>query len=347
MSLSILSGLFVGLLFGFVLERGYFCQYSGLADALMLKNYRIVKATIWAILITMVLFHLMSTMGVISLNPKPLFWGANIVGGVIFGLGVVLVGGCAGGTTFKIGTGLISYLLAGIGIAIGGFITAEGFLSPYKTFLQKSTIIMAGKKAVTLDSIFGVNHWIIVSLLVIGFVLILYSLRDKNKQKEEISLKEKLFSRNWGPVVIGLSVGIIEAIAFIASAKSGRNYPIGIVEGYIPAAKIVLAGSFKAVNWMLMLILGIIAGSSIAAVLAKEFRLRLPKTKQIFVMPFGGFLLGVGAVTSGGCNITHVISGIPQLSIGSIISGLAIFGTIYLFIYFKFLRQSNTNISSA
>lgn len=332
------SGFIVGLLFGFVLQRGYFCHLSGFTDALMFKDFRVVKATIWAVLIAMIGFHLMAGLGMITLNPKPFFWAASIIGGAIFGIGMSLVGGCAGGTTFKIGTGLISYLIAGLGIALGGFFTEAGFLKPYQVALQSATKVVVDGANPTLASIFKLNPWIVVIILAVIFILLLVKLREKEGGPEGLSLWQKLFSQRWNPGLVGISVGIIGMIAFITSAASGRNYPLGIVKGYILILKSFLSGDFV-LNWIYMLIPGIILGSAVAALAAGEFRFRLPSLKKVLVMLIGGFLMGVGAVTAAGCNVTHILSGLPQLSIGSLISGTAIFGMSYLIVYFRIIRK--------
>lgn len=348
MSLVVFSGFLVGLLFGFVLERGYFCQFSGFLDAVVFRNLKIVKGTIWAVLVAMVGFHLLAQFGVITLSPKPFFWGANIIGGIVFAIGVFLVGGCAGGTTFKIGTGLVSYLLAGLGIALGGFLTAEGFLKNFKDFLQTATKVTVDKASPTLASILDLNPWIVVIILAALFIWLLIKIKNRKEQvsgvektggQEQPSLLAGVFKRRWGPAATGIAIGLIGMLAFVASAASGRNYPLGIVEGYVVIFKSFLTGNFQLINWMYLLIPGIILGSALSSFLAGEFRLRLPKARQIAPMLIGGILIGVGAVTMAGCNVTHILSGIPQLSIGSLVSSFAIFGTIYLIAYQKFIRK--------
>jgi hypothetical protein len=48
--------------------------------------------------------------------------------------------------------------------------------------------------------------------------------------------------------------------------------------------------------------------------------------------------MGFGAVTSGGCNVTHILSGIPQLSIGSIVAAIAIALGAWVTAYLMFIR---------
>jgi len=58
---------------------------SAFRDIILMKEYTLLKAVALAIVVQMIGFHLMATMGYIQLYPKALYWGAMIVGGFIFG----------------------------------------------------------------------------------------------------------------------------------------------------------------------------------------------------------------------------------------------------------------------
>lgn len=345
MTITTFSGFLIGLLFGFVLERGYFCHFSGFVDATVFKNYRILKATLWTLLFTTVGFHAAAAAGIIQLNPKPLLIVANLAGGVIFGFGMFLVGACMAGTTFKIGAGTIAYFLAAIGIGAGAFFTREGFLKPYYKNIQEMMKIEIAKKSPTLDNVLGANPWIIVIILSIIFIFLLILLKEKNigSRAEKISIWNKIFVNRWSPLFIGISIAITQILAFYASTKAGKKYAISLTEGYslIPKSLVHWDFSNSIVTWGYLLVLGIIAGAVIASLLAGEFKIKMPKTKHLIIMPIGGILMGIGAGVGGGCNVGHLLSGLPQLSIGSIINSIAIFATLYILVYFKFIKNKN------
>ncbi len=90
------------------------------------------------------------------------------------------------------------------------------------------------------------------------------------------------------------------------------------------------------------MIIGIVVGSLVAALIAKEFKFRVPKPLVMVQTFAGGLLMGFGAVTSGGCNIGHLLSGIPQLSLGSILAGISIVLGAWVASYVMFvLPQKN------
>ena len=110
----------VGLAFGFVLQKGRFCVNTGFRDIILMKDFTVFRAYILAVVVAIVGANLIEDIGIFSNNYGQLyrqqfFPVANIVGGYIFGLGIVLAGGCGSGILYRIGEGLIAALVAVLG----------------------------------------------------------------------------------------------------------------------------------------------------------------------------------------------------------------------------------------
>jgi uncharacterized membrane protein YedE/YeeE len=350
-ALEIISGLIVGVLFGFVCQRGRFCMSFGFRDAILKKDYTVVKAVVLGIIVSMLGFHAMASLGIIQLNPKPCFWGANIIGGFMFGIGIALAGGCAVGTTYKVGEGAVGSFVALLGYMILADITSAGALKPVKDYLQKSTIISITNpgpllspkvKSPTLANIVGIHPWIIVIITaIIGIGVLIW--KRGGEGKVEGSLYEKYFKKGWPWWVTGIAIGIVEIIAYPTSAIiGGRNYPLGITGGWSAFLDALIKGDPKILGWETFLVIGVPIGAAIAAGIAGEFKLRAPSPGRLLEQFFGGSLMGVGAVIAGGCNIGHLLSGIPHLGIGSILTGLfIIFGCcVTAYLLREHLRES-------
>lgn len=154
------------------------------------------------------------------------------------------------------------------------------------------------------------------------------------------SLGEAIFKKGWGWLATGIVIGLIGILAFPLSAATGRNYPLGITTGWIGIWKsLVVPGT--PLGWESAEIIGLVLGALIAALIAGEFALRAPEPKVILQTFLGGLLMGFGAVVSSGCNIGHILSGVPQLSIGSIIGGISIILGGWMMAYFLFIRPMN------
>ncbi len=313
---AVITGLFIGLIFGFVLQRGRFCMNSAIRDAILLNDNVLLKTVFVALLVELVGFSIMDMTGAISINPKPLWWGANMIGSFIFGIGMVLAGGCASGITYRFGEGMIGAVTAVIGLAMGGYFTAAGFLTPFKTNLQAATTITgADGKALTLHGLLGLDYTLLALIIFVIAVVVWFFVARSNEEEYEAD-------RGWGWITTGTLIGFIGILAFPLSASAGRNYPLGITSGWINIVQVIfLGGSF---NWLGLMIVGIVFGGLIAALIANEFKIRVPKVGALFQTFGGGLLMGFGAVTAGGCNIGQLLSGIPQLSLGSILAGVFI-----------------------
>ena len=313
---AVITGLFVGILFGFILQRGRFCMNSAFRDAILLKDNVLLKTVFVALLVELVGFSIMDMTGAIAINPKPFWWGANLLGSFVFGIGMVLAGGCASGITYRFGEGMVGAMTAVLGLAVAGYFTAAGFLKPFKANLQAATTIPgADGKALTLHGILGMDYTTLALIIFVIAVVVWFFVSKNNKEECEAD-------PGWGWLNTGILVGIVGILAFPLSAAAGRNYPLGITAGWINIVQGIFLGADF--NWIGMLIVGIVLGGLIASIIAKEFKFRVPSAMTLVQTFVGGLLMGFGAVTSGGCNIGHLLSGIPQLSLGSILAGISI-----------------------
>ncbi len=165
------TGLLVGIAFGFALSRGRFCMNSAFRDILLLKDFTLAKAVGLALLVEMLGFGLMALLGIITLAPKPLLLWANIIGGFVFGIGMVLAGGCASGITYRVGEGMVGAWSAVIGLTVGALLTSMGFLKPVMTALQATKIMTADDKSLTLASILGLPLALMIILSIVLIVV--------------------------------------------------------------------------------------------------------------------------------------------------------------------------------
>jgi len=211
----------------------------------------------------------MDMTGAIAINPKPFWWGANLLGSFVFGIGMVLAGGCASGITYRTGEGMVGAMTAVLGLATAGYFTAAGFLKPFKANLQAATTVSgADGSALTLHGILGMNYTTLALIIFIIAVIAWYIIAKQNKEECEAD-------PGWGWLNTGILVGIVGILAFPLSAAAGRNYPLGITAGWINIVKVIFTG--EAFNWLGLMIVGIIVGGLIAALISKEFKFRMPK----------------------------------------------------------------------
>jgi hypothetical protein len=290
----------------------------------------------------MVGFAIMAMANLIKISPTPFFWGANLVGSFIFGIGMVLAGGCASGITYRVGEGMVGSFSALIGLSAAATVSAMGFLKPIKDSLQSSTKITVGEGAnPTLANVLGLPHAVVAFAVAVIVAVIWFFVARQNREEEEksnVSLGAAIFKKGWGWWPTGIVVGLIGMLAFYLSSLAGRSYPLAITSGWITITKLGLAVPETKMGWDAWLVVGIIIGALVAALIAGEFKFRWPGWATVGQTFVGGLLMGFGAVCSAGCNVTHIISGLPQLGIGSLFGAIAIVLGAWLTAYLIFVR---------
>lgn len=166
MLIKILFGLVTGFLFGYILTRTGITKYPRVMGMLLLKDFKILKFTLTTVTISLILFYVLGDIGLLTLSPKGLDWG-KLVGGLIFGIGMGLLGYCPGTMAARIGEGKKEPILAIFGMAFGIFIYAL-MIKPIKATLL--SVEISGNIAMLL----GINHWFIIIPAALLFLAIIY-----------------------------------------------------------------------------------------------------------------------------------------------------------------------------
>lgn len=316
---NLVSGLIVGFLFGIALQRGRFCFNSAFRDTLLFKDYTIIKAIGVAIAIEMVGFQLLGDLGVVELYPRGLYWGANILGGFMFGVGMVLAGGCISGSTYRTGEGMVGSMLALAGIAIGGALTLNYSLAPIKDAIQIATEIKINGRSPTVPLLFGVSPWLIIVPVFLLFLF--FAQRSYRRESKAKGDPISLLGRGWPWWFGGITVGLLAVASYPVTEAAGETVPLAMTGGYVGILAALVYRNLAFIGWYQAYVVGAVLGAAFAAVLAHEWKLRAPPPRMLAQSLVGGLIMGVGAVVGDGCNITTILIGVPLLSLGGILAG--------------------------
>lgn len=122
---QLLRGAFFGVIFGFLLQKGGVAKYHILLGALLLEDFTVVKVMLTAIIVGSIGVFSMHAMGLVKLHIKPTRYAANIVGGLLFGVGFALLGYCPGTGAAALGQGNWDAIVGVVGLMVGSYIFAE------------------------------------------------------------------------------------------------------------------------------------------------------------------------------------------------------------------------------
>jgi uncharacterized protein len=238
--LWVLTAIPIGFLFGFFLEKADLCGSSAFSEVLLMKDSQKLYGLWVLIVVSMIGFAALSAMGIIKLNPKPMQWANAVIGGLAFGVGIVLAGGCISGCLFKSGQGNINSMAGLLGIPLGIGLIQYGPLSGFKAYLSQLVIKNADGGPVTLPSLTGLPYWVLALFFAVITIIVSWRLRERKRpgplyriNADDMPLLQRIITRPWRPWQAGIAIGILAAFAWMSSATVGRNYPLGVTNGVL------------------------------------------------------------------------------------------------------------------
>jgi uncharacterized membrane protein YedE/YeeE len=160
-------GLATGICFGALLQQGRVLRFEKQVGAMLLKDMTIMKFMLSAILVGMVGVHLAVALGLAQLSPKATHLGANLVGGLLFGLGWAIMGFCPGTSVGAVAEGRWHAIFAILGMLAGAALFAEAY--PH---FEKNLLALGNLGKLTLPASLGISAWVVIPILGVIFFLV-------------------------------------------------------------------------------------------------------------------------------------------------------------------------------
>lgn len=336
----IITGLLLGAALGYVLQRSRFCVTGAFRDLYLARSTRYFTPFLLAIAIQAVGVAALTGIGVIAPEPASFAPLAVIGGGLLFGVGIVLAGGCATGTYYRAAEGLVGSWIALIFYALFAAVMKYGPLGGFTEAARSRTVGDA-----TVHETLGVSVWVptVVFAGIVG-ALVVRELRRSSGRKvaalppRRTGLGHYLADIPWSPWVGGVLLGLIAIAAWVLSTAAGRNGGLGITTPSGKAVTFLTTGDATLVDWSVMLVLGILVGSFAAAKLSGEFRWRTPDSATILRSAGGGVVMGIGAALAGGCTIGNSLVETSLFSYQGWVSLVAIMAGTWAAAWFLLVR---------
>ena len=342
--LLLATGLLLGLCAGFIMHRADFCIAGMFRDLFLFKSTTKLRALVLYLAVAMVLFEAARLAGLLPLYPFPLLGTATvagILGGILFGIGMVLAGGCVVGTLYRMGGGSVLSCVAFIGLIVGSTLYAE--FHPTWSRLLKATTLFSG--TITLPQYFKLAPTPFIAITVSGLSLLLARWFATGTMSRQLHAKGALqlwqaalllaIISSASYLLIGMPLGITTAYAkigamveqvllpdhlarlpFFASTPLSYHAPLTgtlLTGGPGPALDGIAIIQFP-------LIAGIILGGTVSATLLGEFTIyhQLP-WRQYLSAAIGGVLMGLASRMAPACNVWHLLGGLPILAFTSLL----------------------------
>lgn len=326
------GGLAIGLAFGALVAATNFCTMGGLSDWRTLGDTRRLKAWILAIAVSIAGTQMLAHAGVTELSKAmylapSLNWLGTLVGGFLFGVGMVYAGGCASRNLARVGGGDLRSLVTLLLIGLFAYMTIGGLLGPARNAFERSTSLDLASVDIASQSLGDVLGRVLpiapgAAALALGLIVALalaaYCLADAE------------FRSSPKNVAAGLGIGLLVTAGW---ALTGLAFDELADKPVAPISLTFVRPTGDTMEWLgrftalglpgfgVASVIGAILGAFLVAVSKGSFKIQtFADTGDTLRNMGGAALMGIGGVTAGGCTVGQGITGLSTLAAGSVLA---------------------------
>ena len=333
----------LSVVFGAITRRTHFCTMGAVADIVNMGDWARMRMWIMAMGVAIIGFNAMVSIGWLdagkSIYGGPKFvWLSALVGGAMFGFGMVLASGCGAKTLVRIGGGNLKSLVVFIVLGVSAFATLKGVTAVARVNTVDSIAITfaTGQDLPSLLSAgTGVNKTTLAAVLglALGGGLVAWALASP----EGRSADNLLAGFGVGAVIVGVwwVSGRLGHVAEdpntlqegFAATNSQRMESLSFVApvAYTLDWLMFFSDQSKRLTLGIVSVVGVVAGSAAHALLGRSFRWEgFRDASDTANHLIGAALMGVGGVTALGCTVGQGLSGLSTLSLTSFVAVAAI-----------------------
>ncbi|MCB2017749.1 MAG: YeeE/YedE family protein [Hydrogenophaga sp.] len=335
----LLAAFAVSLLFGFIAQRTQFCTMGAISDIINMGSWTRMRMWAMAVGIGMIGFYGMGWLGWVDTSQSiytdsRIIWLSAVVGGLLFGFGMVLASGCGSKTLVRIGTGSLKAVVVFFVMGFAAFATLRGVFAVVRVnTLDKVGFDLAAGGALPM----WLNHFLgwspaiagLVSALVVGGGLVVWALwsaefRTSNGLLGGAGLGLVVVLTWWisghlgfvpespetlAPVYLGSNSGRMESLTFTAPMAYTINWLI------------MFSDANNVLTFGVVTVIGVVLGALVQSLLAGNFRWEGFRSTQDTALHIGGAMcMGIGGVTAMGCTVGQGLSGLSTMSLTSVIA---------------------------
>ncbi len=287
---------------------------SAFRDVIFVNDMTLFRAWLLALAIAIIGSNGLEALGLVGddgLARQVFAPVAAIVGGYIFGLGIVMAGGCGSGVLYKQGEGTIAAFVAMLGFGLSLIMSYHGPLAPLMKLLKSYKYsIGTGDDAIDNPALWDIlggtqYKWIVIAVVVAIMIPVILKGKPFGKQPK----------KGWSWSLGGLLVGLVIIGAWWTSYQwGGRARGLSFSGPLAESMMYFLTGDSGAksdqlfsifgygqISWSALYILGVPLGAFISSKGLGEFKLTTPReASELLRVFFGGVVMGIGGALAGG-----------------------------------------------
>ena len=314
-----ISAFILGLLFGAIAQKNQFCFSGSIKDYILTNSTKRAASVVMAIIVAILSTYFVSNINEIDLSEsiylkENVNYFAIILGGVLFGIGMMIADGCSSRHLVKFAQGDAYSLVTLVFIAIFAFATTRGFVNEYITLITKNEMLLSLSSNIS-------NSPLNIFIVVVPLFIFLWILTKSFSRI--LSLKD------------GVLMGLLVAAGWYMTGVIGvesieREINLTSVTFVYPTAQTLEFFSFFQVTELsfgVSVILGVVSGAFIMSKFNRKYSFGCTSNLQHSKVKYnmiGGALMGVGGVLAIGCTVGQGLTGISTLAFASVLAILSI-----------------------
>lgn len=330
-------------LFGVIAQRSHFCTMGAVSDIVNMGDWSRMRMWALAAGVVMLGFNGMVALGWVEASKTAyaaprLLWLSSIVGGLMFGFGMVLASGCGSKNLVRAGAGNLKAWVVLLVLGLSAFATIKGIAAVVRvaTVDRASVDLRSGQdlpsllSGITGLSVPGIAGWLglLVAVALTAWVVRAPSGRTASVWLGGAGIGAVVVVMWWISGRLGFVAEHPETLEKAFLATNSRNMeslsmvaPVGFALDWL----LFFSDKSKTLTIGIVSMAGVVVGSALMALASREFRWEgFANVEDTANHLAGGVLMGVGGVTAYGCTIGQGLSGISTLSLGSLLAVTAI-----------------------
>ena len=337
------GGFVVAFLFGLVAAKTNFCTMGALSDIVNMGHWGRMRMWLLAMAVAIVGTSWLSYAGLVDLSKsvpqRPLLaWLSLALGGLIFGVGMTLAGGCANKNLIRLGGGSVRSLVVLVFTGIASYMTLKGLFGQWRAGFLDPVSINLGERGwadqglgTALARTTGMDAKTALLAVAASCVagLLIFVFKDKRFRANATQIVGglvlgALVVAGWyvtGHLGYGENPETLETVFFATNTRTLESLSFVAPLAFSLELLMLWTDASLHVTFGIASVLGVIAGSAAYALASKSFRWEgFASMDDLRNQLVGAMLMGFGGVTALGCTIGQGLSGLSTLAIGSFIA---------------------------
>ncbi len=327
-NIAVWSGLLIGLAYGAVGLLSGFCLLSSLRGWWASGDSRLIRTYALALGTAIAAAQLLAASGLLDLG-KSIYLQASfsaplmLLGGVLFGYGMVLANGCGSRALVLLGRGNLRSLVVVLVLGIAAQMTLKGLVAPARvSALQWTQIAPSVISVPALLSTFGVSETFarMLAASAISGALIIFAFAHVP------------FLRSKGQIAAGVAVGLLVTAGWFSTGYLGADEfnpaPVTSLTFIAPIAdsvQYIMLSTGLTLNFGITMVAGVVTGSLLTALATGRFQLEgYSSPRHMLRSVAGAGLMGAGGAMAYGCSIGQGLTGLSTLALASFVAAAGI-----------------------